>query len=100
MYFLGNFQWPINRPKTSAAKAEGRLLKSFEIGQLMFGFGHSLLEIANKILTCDPGYKLIHPPKCSKLYFHLNWHSKPLDFEFLWFLYILKNNRSILFQAR
>ena len=34
MYLLGNFQWLINRPKTSAAEAEGRLLKSFGIGWL------------------------------------------------------------------
>ena len=34
MYFLENFQWSINKPKTSAAEAEGRLLKSFEIDRL------------------------------------------------------------------
>ena len=32
--FLGNFQWPISKPKTSAAKAEGRLITSFGIGRL------------------------------------------------------------------
>ena len=34
MYFLGNFQWPFNRPKTSAAEAEDGILKSFGIGRL------------------------------------------------------------------
>ena len=34
MNFLRNFQWPINRPKTLAAEAEDRLLKSFEIDRL------------------------------------------------------------------
>ena len=42
---MGNFQWPINRPKTSEAEAEDGLLKSFEI---MFGFGHSLIVTSAK----------------------------------------------------
>ena len=42
IYFFRNFQWLINRPKTSAAEAEGRLHQKLRNRLIMFGFGHSL----------------------------------------------------------
>ena len=52
MYFLGNFQQPINRPKTLAAQAEGQLLKIFGIGQL---FSAAVILFASNPHDSNPG---------------------------------------------